>query len=74
MAIILGVFNTANAAHTNYRNGLLPDEEWRREWGVLRFYLRSNGGQRVWEMARRFNSLGSSFVEFAEAELLDHDS
>jgi hypothetical protein len=73
-SIILGVFNSANVAHTNNRNGLLPDEEWRREWGVLRFYLRSNGGQRVWKIARSLNSLTSSFIEFAESELINRDS
>ena len=72
-AILIGVFNAQNDAHTSYRSGLLPEEEWRREWGVLRFYLRSNGGQRVWEIARDLGALSSSFVEFAEKELLDRN-
>ena len=72
-AIMISIFNTSNAAHTNYLTGLLPAQEWQREWGVLRFYLQSNGGQRAWETARRLNSLSSEFVRFAETELLDRD-
>ena len=58
--VLLEIFTSANAAHTSHRNSLLPDEEWRREWGILRFYLRSNGGRRVWEGARTLSLLSAS--------------
>ena len=73
IVVLLGVFNNSNSAHTNHRNGLLSDEDWRREWGTLRFYLESNGGRRVWEIARSLDSLSASFIEFAEKELLNRD-
>jgi len=69
-AMILGVYNQMDAAFTNYRNGLLPQEEWRRDWGVLGFYLRSKGGSRTWKIAKQLGSISSEFIAFAETEIL----
>ena len=69
-AMLLGVYNQMDAAFTNHRNGLLPEEEWRRDWGVLRFYLRSKGGSQVWDIAKQLHSVSPEFMALAEAEML----
>lgn len=69
-AILLGVFNNSDSAYTNHVAGLISDESWRLEWGVLRFYLRSNGGRHVWNVAKQLDSVSPSFVAFAENEIL----
>lgn len=69
-AILLGTFNNSDSAYTNFVAGLIPEDAWRREWGVLRFYLQSNGGRHVWNIAKQLDSISPSFVDFAESELL----
>jgi len=72
--MILGVYNQMDAAFTNCRNGILPEEEWRRDLGVLRFYLGSKGGLRVWKIAKQLGSVSPEFIAFADGEILRAES
>lgn len=69
-AIVLGVYNNSDSAFSNWQGGLLSEQAWRRDLGVLRFYLRSKGGSHVWNIAKRLESISPEFVEWAEREVL----
>ncbi len=72
-AIMLDLYGNMDEAYTNHLSGLIPEDSFRRELGLLRFYLRRNGGRHLWEVAKKVGSLSPSFIAFAEQELLDGD-
>jgi hypothetical protein len=51
-----------------HRSGVLPTELWEREERVLRNFVNSPGGRRVWENSP---NCSEPFVDFVEAHLID---
>ena len=70
-AIMLDLYGNMDEAYTNYLGGLILEEPFRRELGLLRFYLQSNGGLHLWEVAKNVGAISPSFIAFTEKELLE---
>jgi hypothetical protein len=51
-----------------HRSGVLPTELWEREERVLRNFVNSPGGRRVWENGP---DCSKPFVEFVESQLIN---
>ena len=61
------VFLRMDVSWYAYRNGLLPEELWRREEGLVRRLVNSPGGRAVWANT----NISREFADFIRAELVE---
>lgn len=66
---MLDLYGNMDAAFGNFTSGLIPEESLRREMGILGFYLHSQGGRHIWNIAKELGSISPSFVAYAEKKL-----